>query len=55
MRRASRACVLPTVCTRVYLYTSSVTSERMVGDAPAHEILPHWIHGAVSGVERPSL
>ena len=26
-----------------------------MGDAPANEILPHWIHGAVSGVERPSL
>ena len=25
MRRASRACVLPTACTRVYLYTSRLT------------------------------
>ena len=24
-----------------------------MGDAPANEVLPHWIHGAVSGVERP--
>ena len=34
----------------------SVTSERMVGERwSCNEILLHWIHGAVSGVERPSL
>ena len=44
-------------CISIYIEavdTSSVTSKRMVGDAPANEVLPHWIHGAVSGVKRPT-
>ena len=41
-------------CISIYIeavYTSSVMSERMVGGAPANEVLPHWIHGAVLVME----
>ena len=60
MRRASRACVLR-VRKRVRR-TNYRAGEREFSDVRANggksscnEIQPHWIHGAVSGVERPIL